>query len=168
MSPARAPKPSPERLVKVSAKGLLLPKSAKDWTAVYIPAADFTVTRDTLPCGAVDWKRANAEAAAVTLFGRPDWRALSHLEYVAHLIEDELYGPAIDTNYFTVQDRYQWEWTGTAAAPSGGAWGVFLNGGDSYRSHQGGRGRVRAVLAGQPLGTGTGAKRAPRRMKAAA
>jgi hypothetical protein len=44
---------------------------------------------------------------------------------------------------------------GIAAAPSGYAWNVNLNNGNSNRSHQSNQGRVRAVLAGECQGSPT-------------
>lgn len=148
MSPRKTKKAAPARLVKVSADGLLLPADATDWVAVYQPERQLTWTRDVLPCGAVPWARAVKEASAVTLCGWSDWRAPSRLDY-AHLIDDNLYGPAIDTGFFTVADRYQWEWTGTKCAPSGFAWGVYLFNGYSLRSSLSLHLHVRAVRAGQ-------------------
>ena len=148
MSPRKAKQTAPSRLIKVSADGLLLPADATDWVAVYQPDRQLTWTRDVLPCGAVPWARAVKEAAAVTLCGWTDWRAPSRLDY-AHLIDDDMYGPAIDTAFFTVADRYQWEWTGTKCTPSGVAWLVFLSRGYSGRYGQSVRTHVRAVRAGQ-------------------
>lgn len=136
------------RLIKVSSAGELLPADAADWVAVYHPERELTWTRDVLDCGAVPWKRAVEAASAVTLCGWTDWRVPSHIDY-AYLIDNDRYGPVLDTGYFTVADRYQWEWTGTACKPSGYARCVLLSYGDSGINHQNDRHHVRAVRAGQ-------------------
>jgi hypothetical protein len=136
------------RLIKVSAEGLLLPADAADWVAVYQPERQLTWTRDVVGSKRT-WSKAVKAAGEVGLCGwQGGWRAPSRLDY-AHLIDDALYGPTIDTAFFTVADRYQWEWTGTECAPSGYAWFVNLAGGGSYRDYVVLRGHVRAVRAGQ-------------------
>ncbi len=139
------------RLIKVSSAGELLPADAADWVAVYHPEHELIWTRDVLDCGAVPWQRAVEAASAVTLCGWTDWRAPSHIDY-AYLIDNDLYGPVLDTDYFTVADRYQWEWTGTACKPSGCARCVVLDGGYSFIGRQDYRLHARAVRAGQLSG----------------
>ena len=132
------------RLIKVSSAGEMLPADAADWVAVYHPEHELTWTRDVLDCGAAPWQRAVKAASAVTLCGWTDWRAPSHIDY-AYLIDNDLCGPVLDTDYFTVADRYQWEWTSTACKPSGYARCVDLDYGDSNINLQSTRYLVRAV-----------------------
>lgn len=145
------PAPAP-RFTKVSSEGLLLPSDATDWVAVYDAAQALTWTRRSLPGGVRTWKKAKAASEALTLCGwHGQWRLATRLEW-AHLIDDSRVGPAIDPDFFTVEKNEYWCWTGTECAPSGCAWVVYLNGGNSGRYDVGDRLRVRAVRAGQSFG----------------
>jgi hypothetical protein len=141
------------RLHKVSDAGLLLPPDATEWVAVYDSDAQLTWTRDALPCGAVTWKKAKPAAEKLALCGFSDWRLASRFEW-AHLIDDQRCAPAIDTDFFTIDDPYQWCWTGTECAPAGYAWIVNLGYGYSNRYGQTYHSHVRAVRAGQLLAIG--------------
>lgn len=136
------------RFHKVSAAGLVLPVDATEWEGVFVPELKIIVSADPLPCGEVNWSKAQAEAAKFKFCDHQGERPPSRLEY-AHLIDDALYGPALDPVYFRTADRYSWEWTSTECAPAGYAWSVDLHSGGSGRGYQGDHGRVRALCASQ-------------------
>jgi hypothetical protein len=121
------------------------------WLVTWDRETDLVWTH-ALACGQVEHAKALEAAAAVRLFGSSAWLA-SEIRQTLTIIDYERCDPAVDPAYF--RGPYDWLWTRTvAAAPSGFAWLVDLDGGGSDRSHQSAQGRVRAVLAGQQLGLG--------------
>jgi hypothetical protein len=150
MNPDTAP-----RFIKVSAQGQLLPRDAADWDGVYIHAASLIVARRPT-AKALTFKSANTACAASILCGAKAERSISLREFVNHLLEDARKTPAIDPEFFTIDDPYEWIWTCDECAPAGYAWSVGLGGGFSYRGHQGNHSRALAVRAGQFSGFGEG------------
>lgn len=150
---------SAARYVKIDSAGKPLRATAKDWDAVLDNTTGLIWSRNALPCGRVNWKKAKTEVAKFKLCGKSDWRLPTH-EELRGLIEDGLYNPAIDPKFFTfftLAERWDWCWTGTECAPAGYAWGVYLYGGSSSRGGQADGFRVRAVRAGQALAIGKAA-----------
>lgn len=85
--------------------------------------------------------------AALDLLGQKDWRAPT-IEELLSIVDYTRCDPAVDTDYF--EGPFGWAWSSTLAkAPAGGAWGVSLSNGYSYRLNTDGTNRVRAVRAGQ-------------------
>jgi hypothetical protein len=148
----------PLQLFKVStesvAAGKVLPRKAKQWEGVYVPALGLIVAADPVPGFYGPWKEGMAIAAKATVCGikaRKGHPTLQRLEY-ALLIEDDRCDPAVDDIYFRFGEN-RWEWTSTSCAPAGCAWLVGLGDGNSGRDGQSSHSFVRAVCAGQTLRT---------------
>lgn len=150
--PAAAPNRTSDavlpRFINLSAAGKPVAEGA-DWVAVYDTLTQLTWTRQVLDCGAVPHEKAMAAASAVRLFGYSDWRAPTIQEQLS-IIDYTRYDPALDTAHF--DGPADWCWTSTVAKyPSGYAWSVDLDDGNSFRDFQAFHFLVRAVRAGQLL-----------------
>lgn len=134
-----------ERFVKLAADGS---PTASDWVAVLDRETQLIWSRETLPCGEVNWKKAQKACAELSLAGWTDWRLPTRKELLS-LVDDTRHSPAIDTAYFDC--RSSWYWTSTPAALSPGvyAWCVYFSNGISGWDDQGGGDGVRAVRSSQ-------------------
>lgn len=95
---------------------------------------------------------AGKAAAELTLLGSKGWR-LPTIKELLSIVDYGRYDPAVDPKHF--KGPYGWTWSATvAAAPSGAAWLVYLDGGGSYRYSQDSEFLVLAVRAGQQFGLG--------------
>jgi hypothetical protein len=143
--PAKAKK---TRFIKISTKGKELAADAKKWDAVLDTTTGLMWT--------VKEQKAKNHAAAVTAAEKTKaasyvtgWR-LPTVEELFCLADRSKYRPAIDTDYFP-DCKSDFYWTGTpwAESPSGYAWFVSFDNGNSYCYHHGNDGFVRAVRASQ-------------------
>jgi hypothetical protein len=134
------------RFVKLDAHGR---PTNGDHVAVYDSKTGLTWMADVVPGGERPWAQAMEASAAVTLFGKSDWRAPTIQELLS-IVDYERYDPAVDTEYFKGPFGYTWSST-VAKAPSGYAWFVYLGDGYSYRYNQTYDYHVRAVRADQFL-----------------
>ncbi len=110
-------------------------------------------TRAVITGGKRNWQAACQAASEVRIGGFTDWRAPTMAERLA--INDYTRSePALDTSVF-ISESSGWEWTSTVYAPSPGgcAWYVYFSYGGSYWGYQTFEGFVRAVRAGQIVGT---------------
>jgi Protein of unknown function (DUF1566) len=142
------------RFVKLDAKGKPLPAAAPEWTATFDQEHKLIWTPRRLPCGAVNWKKAIAEAKKVRLCGWTNWAAPTRVQLLS-IIDDTRHSPATNPAFFP-DSQSGWEWTSTpyASSPAGCAWLVYFDGGNAGWSYQGGGGFVRAVRASQSLDIG--------------
>lgn len=134
------------------------PQDRRDpyWVACYDAALQLTLSRHALPCGQVNWKAAQAAAKKSRLCGFKVWTCGTRQQWQS-IIEDDRCGPALDPEFFTLAERFEWVWTATPCAPLGYAWNVYLSLGDSLRFRQSGVCRVRAVCSGQLSALGASA-----------
>lgn len=134
-----------ERFVKLAADGS---STLSDWVAVLDLETQLIWSRDTLPCGEVNWKKAKKACAELNLAGWTDWRLPTRKELLS-LVDDTRHSPAIDTAFFNCESS--WYWTSTPAAYSPGVYAWFVGFGNGYSGWDGqdGGGRVRAVRASQ-------------------
>lgn len=147
MSAAAKPKAT-DRLIKVSAEGLPLPRNATEWSGVYIPAAELTVARRPMPA-ALGFKAANAACAKFDLCGAKAERSIGLREFVNHVLEFDRIGPALDPEFFTIDDPWKWIWTRDECAPASFSFVVDLYDGRVSRYRHDYPYRALAVRAGQ-------------------
>lgn len=143
-------KPAPataEHFVKIGEDGALLAADAAEWVAVIDTRTNLMWAVEVLK--RQTWKKAQASATELAIAGFKDWR-LPSVEELFLLADRTRHDPAIDTNFFP-KTPSDWFWTSTPAAwsPSGYAWIVYFDGGNSSWGGQGNEFRVRAVRAGQ-------------------
>lgn len=108
-------------------------------------------TRANVDEKAVNWKDAKAAAEAVRLGGHSDWR-LPTIRELLTIVDYERKDPAIDP-VFKCDSAWYWTSTVAAASPSDYAWVVHFGDGVSSWYGQGSEYQVRAVRAGQIVGT---------------
>ena len=99
----------------------------------------------------MNWKDAKASAEAVRIGDATDWR-LPTIQELLTLVDYDRHDPAIDPVFKCDSD---WYWTSTvpAASPSDCAWIVSFYNGYSGWGNQSSECPVRAVRAGQLIGT---------------
>lgn len=132
--------------------GEVLPKKAKKWEGVYVPALAIIVARDVLDCGGVPWQQATDAVAQSTLCGIASPRMWTRLEF-ALLMEEQRWDPVLNTDFFTKPQHY-WEWTSTVRSDPANAWGVDLRLGFSGWFLQSNHDFCRAVCPSQSLDLG--------------
>ena len=135
------------RFVKLDANGQ---PTAGDHVAVYDHTTDLVWTAEPLGSGSTFNHASAVKACAnLELLGSKGWRAPTIQELLS-IVDYTRCDPAVDSDCF--KGPYGWTWSSTvAASPSGGAWIVYLDYGNSYRFNQDYRGHVLAVRAGQSL-----------------
>ncbi len=135
------------RFVKIGTDGSVLDPPSTEWTAVLDNKTGLMWALETTEVG--NWSKAEAAAKAVRASGFADWR-LPTVEELFGLADRTRHDPAIDTDFFpgTPSD---WFWCSTphAGSPSGFAWGVDFDDGDTDCGSRSGSGFVRAVRVGQ-------------------
>jgi hypothetical protein len=140
------------KLTKLAADGSDLPDDATGHLAVRLErdifARPIIWTAQRSP-ERLTWKDAQAWAEGLTINGW-SWRLPTVEEAFLLCDRSRTKEPLLDPAYFPDCDG-EWIWTSTEdpTPPSGFAWGVYLGSGNSYRYHQDGHYRVRAVRAGQ-------------------
>jgi hypothetical protein len=151
LRPHRAPLPKPQA-ASITDRFTNLDQDGKPTTgahvAVYDAKTGLTWSAEPLQSGKeLNHADAMKACADLQLLGQKDWRAPT-IEELLSIVDYTRYDPAVDTDHF--KGPYSWAWSSTIAKhPAGCAWGVLLDGGDSYRSGQGALSRVRAVRSGQ-------------------
>ena len=107
-----------------------------------------TWLRGYVPGGRRSYDESMKAAAAFSLRDW-QWRAPTIQERLS-INDYERHNPAIDTSVFRSEPS-GWEWTATVdhESPSGCAWIVYFDDGDSFRGGRGNGGFVRAVRVGQ-------------------
>ncbi len=138
------------RFTKVSKDGKALPASATDWEGVYDAETGLIWARCLLAGGERTHAEAMKAASEATLCGAPA-RAPTIQERTG-ITDYAKHSPALDTAFFKKEAGWEWTSTKDAESPSDCAWLVGLGYGYASRNGQSGRGLVRAVRAGQPIG----------------
>lgn len=108
-------------------------------------------TRKNVGDKPLKWADAKAAAEAVRIGDHTDWR-LPTVRELLTLVDYERSNPAIDP-VFQCDSAWYWTCTPAAASPSDCAWIVSFSYGGSFYHYHGYEARVRAVRAGQIVGT---------------
>jgi hypothetical protein len=109
-------------------------------------------TRENIPGGKRNWAEAKKVAAAATTGGHTDWR-LPTIRELLTLVDYERSDPAIDTDVLKCDSAWYWSSTPYQPSPGDYAWYVYFGYGGSNWLNQDDEGFVRAVRAGQIVGT---------------
>lgn len=142
-----------ERFVRLGTDGKPTLDAQDEWAAALdrktglIWSADVIGSKDGMP-----WAEAKTAVAGIKLLGKSDWR-LPTIQELLSIVDYERFDPAVDTQYFKGPFGFTWSST-VAKSPSGCAWGVDLDDGDSNRYGQTYGLLVRAVRVGQSLELG--------------
>lgn len=119
--------------------------------AVYDKLTGLEWTKSNVGEKPLKWADAKAAAEAVRIGGHTDWR-LPTVRELLTLVDYERHNPAINP-VFKCDSAWYWTSTVAASSPSGCAWLVnFSHGSSSWASRSDGY-PVRAVRAGQIVGT---------------
>ncbi len=108
-------------------------------------------TRANVAGGPMNWAAAKKAAEAVTLGGHSDWR-LPTIRQLLSIVDYERSNPAIDPA-FECDSAWYWSSTPYKVSPGGYAWIVYFGNGDSGWYGRTDGYRVRAVRAGQVVGS---------------
>jgi hypothetical protein len=96
--------------------------------------------------GSMNWENALTCCEDLSLAGYTDWR-LPNIKELRSIVDDTLYDPAIDTNYFPDAHATPYWSSTTYAVNSFSAWGVYFRSGRVYSYNKSGTYYVRCVRA---------------------
>jgi hypothetical protein len=135
---------------KFAADGSAVGLDATDWVAARDPVTGLIWMRQDVPGGRMDWEKAKAAAAAVTLCGWK-WRAPSP-EQLLSLVDYNEHEPAVRKQIqglLTIQSEGYWTSQETPWSPGCARYVFFGDGDSSWAGRNDGGLFVRAVCVGQ-------------------